>query len=293
MDLSIIMINYNTKQLTQRAVFSVFACRPALKFEIIVVDNSEDPAERYSDFRPGVTVLGGIKNRGFGNACNVGARRASGKYLLFLNPDTLMHPGTLEESVGYLSSHPQAGALGVRTLLRDGTLDHACKRGFPTPSAAFYYFTGLDRIRPASRKFGAYRATYLNEKAVGEVDSVAGSFLMMPKDVFFMLHGFDEAFFMYGEDLDLCFRLKQLGYRVVYDGKVSITHLKGQSGLHTRSKTVAFHFYNAMKLFYRKHYQASYPAVVNAAVFCAIELKYRAALAKIERCGIRKNPGPS
>ena len=285
MDLSIIMINYNTPKLTEQAVSSVFSCRPALEFEIIVVDNSEDPAERYAGGGSGVTVLSGVENRGFGNACNIGARRAAGKYLLFLNSDTLMHPGTLEEGVGYLSAHPRAGALGVRTLLRDGTLDHACKRGFPTPSAAFYYFTGLDRLRPGSRKLGAYRATYLEEKAVGEVDSVAGSFLMMPKDVFSALHGFDEAFFMYGEDLDLCFRLKRLGCRVVYDGRASITHLKGQSGLHTQSKTVAFHFYNAMKLFYRKHYRRKYPAVVNAAVFCAIELKYRAALAKIERGG--------
>ncbi len=281
MDLSIIMINYNTPGLTGQAVSSIFSCRPALEFEIIVVDNSEDSAQRYSDGRTGVTVLAGVENRGFGNACNIGARRASGKYLLFLNSDTLMHPGTLERCVDYLSSHPQTGALGARTLLQDGTLDHACKRGFPTPSAAFFFFSGLDRLHPTSRKLGAYRATYLDGKSIGEVDSVAGSFLMTPKDAFEKTQGFDETFFMYGEDLDLCFRVKQLGYQVVYYGKASITHLKGQSGLHTQSKTVAFHFYNAMKLFYRKHYSRKYPAIVNAAVFCAIQLKYRASLAKI------------
>ena len=285
MDLSIIMINYNTPKLTEQAISSIFSCRPALEFEIIVVDNSEDPAQRYSGGRPGVTVLTGVENRGFGNACNAGACRAGAKYLLFLNSDTLMHPGTLEQCVDYLSAHPQAGALGTRTLLQNGMLDHACKRGFPTPSAAFYYFTGLDRLRPASRRLGAYRVTYLDEKSVGEVDSVAGSFLMMPKDVFNKTGGFDETFFMYGEDLDLCFRVKQLGYQVVYYGKSSITHLKGQSGLHTQSKTVAFHFYNAMKLFYRKHYLQKYPAIVNAAVFGAIQLKYRVSLAKIRRGG--------
>lgn len=281
MDLSIVMINYNTPKLTEQAISSIFSCRQDLEFEIVLVDNSVDPEQRYSVERAGVTVLGGVENRGFGNACNIGARYASGKYLLFLNSDTLMHPGTLKQCVAYLSSHPQAGALGARTLLQTGTLDHACKRGFPTPSAAFYYFTGLDRLRPANRKLGAYRATWLEETAVGEVDSVAGSFLMMPKDVFERTGGFDETFFMYGEDLDLCFRIKELGYRVVYYGKASITHLKGQSGLHTQSKTVAFHFYHAMELFYRKHYLQTYPAAVNAIILSAIRLKYHIALAKI------------
>ena len=281
MDLSIIMINYNMPKLTEQAVTSILSCHPALAFEIIVVDNSEDPAHRYSDHRPGVKVLDGVENRGFGNACNIGALHTVGTDLLFLNSDTLMHPGTLERCVDYLSVHPQVGALGVRTLLRDGALDHACKRGFPTPFASFCYFTGLDRIFPLNRRLGAYRATYLDETDVGEVDSVAGSFLMMPRHVFEKIGGFDETFFMYGEDLDLCFRVRQLGYGVVYNGQATIVHLKGQSGLHTKSKTVVFHFYNAMKLFYQKHYRRKYPAVLNAAVYCAIGLKYRISLAKI------------
>lgn len=277
------MVNYNTPKLTEQAVSSIFSCHPNLKFEIIIVDNSEDPAQKYSDNRPGVTVLNGVENRGFGNACNFGARSAVGKYFLFLNSDTLMHSGTLEQCVCYLLKHPNTGALGTRTVLQNGILDHACKRGFPTPSAAFFYFTGLDKLFPASRRLGAYRATWLDERAIGEVDSVAGSFLMMPKDIFKKIHGFDETFFMYGEDLDLCFRVKQLGYSVVYYGKASISHLKGQSGLHTKSTMVAFHFYNAMKLFYLKHYGEKYPTVVKAAVFYTINLKYRLTLAKIKR----------
>ncbi|MCI1966649.1 MAG: glycosyltransferase family 2 protein [Oscillospiraceae bacterium] len=283
MDVSIIMINYNTPKLTEQAISSIFSCRPNLKFEIILVDNSEDPAWRYSGSRQGIKVLSGVKNRGFGNACNVGVLHACGKYLLFLNSDTLMHPGTLEQCTAYLSSHPKVGALGARTLLKNGTLDHACKRGFPTPCAAFYYFTKLDRLNPANRKLGAYRATWLGETSVGQVDSVAGSFLMMPKDVFERTNGFDETFFMYGEDLDLCFRVKQLGYQVVYYGKASITHLKGQSGLHTQSKTVAFHFYHAMELFYQKHYLQKYPSIVNALILSAIRLKYGISIAKIRR----------
>ena len=280
MDLSIVMINFNTRELTGQAITSILECSPKLSYEIIVVDNSADPGQSYEDGRLPVTVLNGVENKGFGNACNLGAKRSVGEYVLFLNSDTRMHPGTLEQCVSYLAAHPEAGALGERTLLADGTLDHACKRGFPTPAASFYYFAGLDRKHPGSRRYGAYRATYLDERSVGEVDSVAGSFLMMPRRVFEELGGFDESFFMYGEDLDLCYRLKEAGYRVVYYGKASITHLKGQSGLHTKSKAVAFYFYSAMELFYRKHYAKKYGAFVSAAVYTGIRLKYWLTLAR-------------
>lgn len=282
MDLSIIMVNYNTPKLTEQAVSSIFSCHPTMKFEIIIVDNSEDPAWEYSDNRPGVTVLNGVGNRGFGNACNIGAKQARGTYLLFLNSDTLMYPCTLEKCVGYLNSHSDVGILGERTLLPDGTLDHACKRGFPTPSSALYYFLGLDKKHPKSEKYGAYRATYIDECSVSEVDSVAGSFLMIPKIVFGGIGGFDEEFFMYGEDIDLCYRVKQAGYKIVYYGRASIMHLKGQSGLHTKSKTVASYFYNAMILFYRKHYVKQYGPIVSALVYAGIRLKYWLALAKIK-----------
>jgi GT2 family glycosyltransferase len=274
MDLSIIMINYNTKKMTEQAVTSVFQCCPKIDFEIIIVDNSSDETQRYNLKQNGVRIFNHIENRGFGNACNFGAKNAGGRYLLFLNSDTIMHKGTLEQCVSYLDHHNRAGAIGERTLLGNGTLDHACKRGFPTPASSFYYFMRLDIRHPENRKFGAYRQTFLDECSVGEVDAVAGSFLMMPSKIFQEIGGFDESFFMYGEDLDLCFRIKEKCYQVIYYGKASITHLKGQSGLHTKSKTVIYHFYNAMRIFYRKHYQKKYGPVVSAAVYCGIELKY-------------------
>lgn len=274
MDLSIIMINYNTKKLTEQAVASIFQCGPKIDFEIIIVDNSSDDSQIYDLNQDGVRIFIHVANKGFGNACNFGAKNASGKYLLFLNSDTIMHKGTLEQCVSYLDSHNRVGALGERTLLEDGTLDHACKRGFPTPSVSLYYFTGLDKRHPESHKFGAYRQTFLDENSVGEVDAVAGSFLMIPTKVFQEIGGFDEAFFMYGEDLDLCYRIKEQGYQIVYYGKASITHLKGQSGLHTKSKTVIYHFYNAMRIFYEKHYRKKYGSLVTAVVYFAIELKY-------------------
>ncbi len=271
-ELSIVMINYNAKELTAQAVDSIFAVSPQLSFEIVLVENGDRPEEQFPG-RPGVTVLRNVENHGFGHACNTGAAAAKGNCLLFLNNDTIMHPGTLEACTAYLKENPRTGVLGARTLLADGTLDHACKRGFPTPMASLYYFTGMDRRYPKSRRYGAYRQTFLPEDAVAPVDSVAGSFLMMPRRVFEQAGGFDETFFMYGEDIDLCYRVKQAGYEIVYYGAASLTHLKGQSGLHTKSRRVIRQFYDAMALFYNKHYRGLYPRPVSWAVLSAIWAK--------------------
>jgi GT2 family glycosyltransferase len=282
MDLSIIIINYNTKKLTEQAVQSIFNCTPAISFEIIIVDNSSDFLQEYVKQQDGVSVYLHIENKGFGNACNMGTLKSSGRYVLFLNSDTIMHKGTLEQCVAYLDKHATVGALGERTLLSDGTLDHACKRGFPTLSASFYYFTKMDRKFPTNKKIGAYRQTFIHETSVSEVDSVAGSFMMMPRKIFDETAGFDESFFMYGEDIDLCFRIKELGYKIIYYGKASITHLKGQSGLHTKSKEVIYHFYHAMTLFYKKHYALQYGFLISALVYCGIKLKYGLTIVKMK-----------
>lgn len=273
-DLSIIMINYNAKAMTVQAITSILNSNTHISFEIIVVDNSSDSAQEYNNSIDGVIVIKHVQNKGFGNACNIGVKHSCGKYILFLNNDTLMNEDTLDICLEYLKQHPQVGVLGVKTLLKNGTLDHACKRGFPTPRSSLYYFCKLDRMFPESKKYGAYRLTYLSEDSVSEVDSVAGSFLMMPRHVFERVRGYDEIFFMYGEDLDLCYRVKELGLKVVYYGKASITHLKGQSGLHTESETVISYFYNAMILFYNKHYLHKYNRFITLLVLSGIKLKY-------------------
>lgn len=272
-ELSIITINYNAKGLTDQTVRSISDCAPQISYEIIVVDNSNDVLEEYDGVNDKLTVLSRVKNKGFGNACNIGVANSRGKYILFLNNDTIMHKGTLETCLRYMQQHSNVGALGARTLLSDGSLDHACKRGFPTPMSSLYYFCGMDKRYSKSKKYGAYRQTFIENDSISEVDSVAGSFLMMPRFVFDKLGGFDEDFFMYGEDLDLCYRVKMLGYSVIYYGKASITHLKGQSGLHTKSQKVIHHFYNAMLIFYRKHYVDKYSVLVTALVCCGIKIK--------------------
>lgn len=274
MELSIVIVNHNTPELTQQTIESIVSSTHCISYEVIVVDNSTDQMRVYQKEMPNQTVFTGVENRGFGHACNLGASKAQGEYILFLNSDTILHDGALDKSVAYLREHPEVGALGIRTLLADGSLDHGCKRGFPTPSSALYYYLGLDKKHPESRKYGAYRQTFLPEDKTNEVDAVSGSFLLAPRSVLEEVGGFDEAFFMYGEDLDLCYRIRQQGYAVVYYADAVMTHLKGQSGLHTKSKTVIYHFYHAMILFYKKHYRGQYPFLVTMLVYCGVWSKY-------------------
>ena len=280
MDLSIIIVNFNTRDLTHQTIDSIINNTEEIDYEIIVVDNSTERNQQCTYNNKYVKILLDVENHGFGHACNVGAKESKGKYLLFLNSDTLIHDNSLMMCVRYMNNDSKIGVLGARILLKDGTLDHGCKRGFPTPGAAFYYYAGFDKKYPDSKKYGAYRQTFLKESDTNEVDSVSGAFLMISKTLFENINGFDESFFMYGEDLDLCYRVKEKGYKVVYYSDAVITHLKGQSGLHKSSKIVIFHFYNAMILFYNKHYKDKYNFIITIVVCIAVKVKYWLTLLK-------------
>ncbi len=273
MDLSIVIINHNTKALTAQTIQSIFDTKPQITFEIIVVDNSTRPEEYYTDNREGVTVLSHVENRGFAHGCNTGARIAKGEYVLFLNSDTVMQPNTLYASVQYMQQHKEVGGLGVQVVLESGELDHACKRGFPTPWNAFCYFAHLDKMFPKIPCFNGYRLGHLDRNKSHQVDAVTGAYLMMSAKLYRQLHGFDETFFMYGEDLDLCWRIKEAGYQVVYYAPVTCLHLKGQSGRASKNDLVQYHFYNAMLIFYDRYYQDKYPNWLTGAVKWAIRSK--------------------
>ena len=277
MMLSIIIVNYNTKLLTIQTIESIFS-RTYVKFEIIVVDNSTLVSESLIDFKQENVRIIQVENHGFGHACNRGSEIAIGDFVLFLNSDTIAKHDSIEKSVNYLMNHPETGALGCKILLPDGSLDHGCRRGFPTPFNSLAYFLGLDRIFPNSKVFGGYRLNYLDINQIQTVDAVSGAFLLMRRDLYVKLNGFDETFFMYGEDLDLCYRIKEQGYIVIYFPETSITHLKGQSGLRTASKTVIYHFYDAMLIFYMKHYRKKYGEMLYLLVLFAVKLKYQLTL---------------
>lgn len=280
MDLSIILINHNTKRLTGQAVESILDTVKELSYEIIVVDNSSKEDEIFSCQHERVKVFSGVENKGFGNACNYAAEKSCGEYLLFLNSDAIIHEHTLDKAFSYIYSDDSIGMLGIKQLLPDGSLDHGCKRGFPTPTASFYYFTGLDRLFPKSKTFGQYRQTFVSEDSIADVDCISGAFMLISHGIFDKVGGFDERFFMYSEDVDLCYRVKEAGYRIVYYGEASFTHLKGQSGI--KSPEILFHFYDSMRIFYDKHYKDKYSPVVTKLVYTVIQAKYSLAKHKLK-----------
>ena len=270
MDLSIIIVNYNTSVITQNAIRSTIDTIEELEYEIVVVDNStEGNGLCFEDDR--VRIFN-VENKGFGNACNIGVNNALGKYILFLNSDTILNKGTVDKAFSYISNDDSIGALGVRQLLPDGRLDDGCKRGFPTPMNSLYYFLGFSKKYPHSKKYAAYKQTFINEHSVADVDCISGAFMLMRREVFNFVLGFDEDYFMYGEDVDLCYRLRQKGFRIVYYGKVCFTHLKGESG--ANSLFVLKHFYESMQIFYDKHYKKKYCFVVGLLVKIGIKVKY-------------------
>ena len=286
MDLSIIIVNHNTSSITKNAIESIIETVKEVKYEIIVVDNSTYSDEVFCFSDPRVRIFSGFVNKGFGNACNIGAKKALGKYILFLNPDTILNENTIDKAYNKLIHNDDIGALGVRQLLKSGKLDAGCKRGFPTPLNSLYYFLGLDKIWPESKRYGAYHQTFVDQRDVAEVDCLSGAFIMMRRDDFEFISGFDEDYFMYGEDIDLCYRLRQKGFMVLYYGEVFLTHLKGESG--SSSLVCLKHFYQSMQIFYDKHYRFKYNFLVGALVKLGIKLKYLLARIKFLRNGGKK-----
>lgn len=275
-DVSIILINFNTKELTLRAIERARAATKELALEVLVVDNSTRPEERLGQ---GLLYrLIETENNGFGHACNLGARQALGQVLLFLNSDGFIDDGAIETLYETLRKDAAIGAVGPRVYLEDGTLDHGCKRGFPTPWNAFCYFSGLSRrMKKHPEKYDGYALRYLDEGKRHEVDAISGSCMMIPKHVFVKAGGFDERYFMYAEDLDLCYAIRQAGYKIVYQPAAQMLHLKGQSGLHTYDRKVSDAFYDSMKLFYEKNYRDVYGPLTRRLVYAGIGLKKKLA----------------
>lgn len=284
-ELSIVMINHNTKKMTEAAIDSILDASPIIAYEVIVVDNSTEEQQTVTYQHENVKILSNIENKGFAHGCNIGAKAAEGEYLLFLNSDTIMHRNTLEFSLDYFKQHDEIGGLGVRLLLENGQLDHACKRGFPTPWNSFCYFTKLDKLFPHTALFNGYRLGHLDEFQIYEVDAVNGAYLLMSASLYWQLGGFDETFFMYGEDLDLCYKIKRAGFHVVYYPEVTCTHLKGQSGRKSKNTMVQYHFYQAMLIFYERYYEDVYPKLLTSCIKWVLRKKMGKDIDKINNTG--------
>ncbi len=252
--LSIIIVSYNSRSLIEQCLVSINKAIFGINTEIIIVDNnSKDGSKEYlsSNF-PGVKLIFNNENLGFAKACNLGYKNSSGEYILFLNPDTILSETCLTDCISFFKAHSDAGAVGVRMLDDKGKFLKESKRGLPSPSASFYKLFGLTAIFPGSKTIAKYYQGHLPGNENNPVEVLSGAFMMMKRTVFEKVNGFDESFFMYGEDIDLSLRISQLGFKNYYLGKISITHLKG--GSTTYNKKYVEDFYGAMKLFVKKHY---------------------------------------
>ena len=247
MKLSVVIVNYNTKELLKKCVESVKSTFS--EAEIIVVDNaSTDKSEELIKALDVMHILL-EENLGFSKANNIGLKEATGDAVLFLNPDTVVKQNTLKRCLEFLEKNPYAGAVGCKVVLPDGKLDKACKRKFPTPFNSFCTIFKISKVFP---RLG-YNLSHLDDSGVYEVDCLVGAFMMCPVNLIKKINGFDEDFFMYGEDIDLCLRIKKEGLKIWYLGDCEIVHVKGASG--KKSKKAKEAFYDSMSIYYKKHFK--------------------------------------
>ncbi len=294
--LSIIILSYNTRDITFASLETLINSlqKTAFSSEIIIVDNaSQDGSvemltkfeKQYETNHISITAILNKENVGFPKGNNQGIQIAKGEYILFLNSDVMVQDIEWDTILEYMDAHPKNGALTVRVELPTGEIDKASHRGFPTVWNAFCYYSGLEKftqyVPGLNMLFGGYHLTHQNLHKIHKIDALSGAFFLTRKSIMEALNGFDETFFMYGEDLDLAYRIKQVGYSIIYYPLSTVLHLKYQSGLKndkkkTQSKTKG-HFFNAMKIFYKKHYESANPFFVNALVYFFINLKEKTA----------------
>lgn len=254
-DVSIVIVNYNVKDLVDNCIASIYKANTGNhSLEIFLVDNNsiDGSADHIRAKYPDVIVMENDENVGFSKANNSALRKATGKYILILNPDTVLEEGTYSKMIRFCEEN-NAGAVTSKLILANGQLDSACKRSFPTPSVAIPRMFGLSKLFPKSKAFGRYNLTYLDEDKTHEVDAICGAFMFIPKAVLDKAGLFDEDYFMYGEDLDLCFQIHKQGYKIYYYPEVTTIHLKGASTKKTNLSYVN-NFYGAMDIFVRKNF---------------------------------------
>ena len=251
---SVIILAYNSCDFIPACLKSVRDACEGIDSQIIVLDNgSNEPIiPEIKNFFPEVEWIDSKENLGFGKGCNLAEKHATKPYLFFINPDTIISKNAFREMLKFMEEHPEAGTVGCRILNEDGTIQWACRRSFPTPISAVSKTIGLAALFPKSKLLASYNMTYADPDEMIEVDAISGSFFCIRRDVYEKLNGFDEDYFMYGEDLDLCFRTKKMGLHNYYTPVTNILHFKGQS-CRTRRWGSYVDFYKAMLIFVKKH----------------------------------------
>lgn len=275
MDLSAVIVNYNTKDKLRSCLGAVFASQTDFAFEVWVVDNAsrDGSAEMLKREFPQVNLTENEENLGYAKANNIALRKARGRYLLLLNADVEVGTDTFDKMIKFMDNDPTVGISGCKVVRPNGKLDPACRRSFPDPRSALYRLAGLSLLFPKSQRFAKYNLSYLPENEIAAVDSVMGAFLLIRRIVMEKIGLLDEDFFMYGEDLDWCWRAKAAGFRVMYAPITTVVHDKGSSSRKAKSLAL-YEFHRAMALFYDKHYRAEYNFLMNWLVKAGVWTRY-------------------
>ncbi|HUH73484.1 MAG TPA: glycosyltransferase [Chitinophagales bacterium] len=282
MKLSVVIVNYNVKYFLHQALNSIYKSEVNFDYDVFVVDNAsvDGSAEMVEQIFPQVKLIASPDNLGFSKGNNLAIRKSTAQYVLLLNPDTIIREDTLQQVVNFMEAHPEAGALGVKMYDGQGQFLPESKRGFPSPKVAFYKMSGLSKLFPKSKTYGEYHLGYLDDNEIHEVDVLSGAFMLLRKNVLDQVGLLDEDYFMYGEDIDLSYRIQKAGYKNYYFPNAPIIHFKGESTKKGSLNYVRV-FYQAMIIFARKHLQNKggswYIFLLQIAIY------FRAGLALVNR----------
>jgi len=274
MKLSVIIVNYNVEHFLEQCLHSVFKAIEPIDAEVFVVDNNstDDSVNMVKNKFPQVRLIENKENVGFSKANNQAIRQAKGEYVLLLNPDTVVEADTFSQTVSFMDRTSDAGGLGVKMVNGQGVFLPESKRGLPLPKVAFYKIFGLSKLFKKSHRFGKYHLTYLDPDEIHEVEVLCGAFMLLRKSLLDKIGGLDEEFFMYGEDIDLSYRITQNGYKNYYYPLTRIIHYKGES---TKKSSINYVivFYKAMQIFAKKHFSQTNAKAFNFLIYIAIWLR--------------------
>ena len=277
MQLSVVIVNYNVKYFLEHCLLSAVKACSNIDAEILVVDNNstDGSSDYFKNKFPSVKFYWLTENFGFGKANNYALQFAKGEHILFLNPDTIVGENCFADCITFYKNNKDCGGLGVRMIDGAGNFLKESKRGFPNAAVGFYKAIGLANLFPET--FGQYHATHLPEKENNKIDVLAGAFMMLSKKAIELTKGFDEDFFMYGEDVDLSYRIKKAGLENYYYGQKTIVHFKGESTI-KKGEAYFNSFYGAMKLFVDKHYNKN--ALWKAFIYLGVFIRKNIAIVK-------------
>jgi N-acetylglucosaminyl-diphospho-decaprenol L-rhamnosyltransferase len=280
--LDVVIVSYRCRELLRDCLAALLGeGRPSRSVAVTVVDNDsrDGTVETVEREFPDVQVVAAAENVGFSRANNIGIPRGAAPYVLILNPDTRVRAGSLDRLLNLMDERTDVGIAGCCLQLEDGTLDHASRRSFPTPLSALGHFTGIGQRPEATGRLADYRAPLVSE---GPVDAVNGAFMLVRRVAFEEVGLFDEGYWMYMEDLDLCYRFQQSGWTTWYEPGATVDHVKAGTSGKLRRPRLNYHFHYGMLRFYRKHYARDHNRLVNASVYTGIGVKLALSLVRTE-----------